>query len=270
MIIEPTIAIRLDGVSKRYFPNTNHEVVALDNISLDIYDGEWLYILGGNGCGKTSLLSVISKQCTPDDGAVTRRDNGRSASHFIESRYHHDLIPSMTIYENLMLVNSDGNVIPRLRNYHSTSHRIRFSETLHKFGLGLERRLDDQVIGLSGGQQQAVVAAKVLLSSASILLLDEFTSALDKRTAPVILQILREHCKKSGITVIAVTHDYYWIDDTADRVVLMESGMIFEILARGSAVNALNTKMQSSGQMKVSVVPQFTAEIVMEHLYGNK
>lgn len=267
--IEPSIAVRLEDVTKRFFSGTANEVVALDRISFDILAGEWLYVLGGNGSGKSTLLRAISGQCHPEEGRVVHRDNGCFAIHFVEFGSHHDLIPSMTIYENLMLVNTDRSRIPRLRNYHKKIHEMRFVEVLGKFGLGLEKRLGDQVVGLSGGQQQAVVAAKVLLSSATILLLDEFTSALDKKTAPIILRILRDHCRTTGITVIAVTHDYHWIDDTADRVVLMEGGKIVEIMHRSGYADVTDQISDDLQQIKHTKVHKFTTEIVMERLYGS-
>ena len=269
-VIESSVAIRLEDVTKRFFPGTANEVVALDGVSFDIHAGEWLYVLGGNGCGKSTLLRVISGQCYPEDGQVIRQDNGRSAIHFVESGSHHDLIPSMTIYENLMLVNTDRSRIPRLRNYHRKNHEMRFVGMLGMFGLGLEKRLGDQVVGLSGGQQQAVVATKALLSSATILLLDEFTSALDKKTAPIILRILKDHCRKNGITVIAVTHDYHWIDETANRVVLMEAGKVVEVMRRGPSSNSEGQPLDVRGYIKQTMVRQFTAEIVMERLYGSR
>jgi len=268
--IQSSIVVRLEDVTKRFFPGTANEVVALDRISFEIYAGEWLYVLGGNGCGKSTLLRTISGQYHPEEGCVVHRDNGRSAIHFVESGSHQDLIPSMTIYENLMLVNTERGRIPRLRNYHNKNHEIRFVKALSMFGLGLEKRLSDQVVGLSGGQQQAVVAAKVLLSSPTILLLDEFTSALDKKAAPIILRILRDHCRTNGITVIAVTHDYHWIDDTADRVVLMEAGKVVEIISRGEKSDVTGQVSDGRWQIRQTTVNKFTTEILMERLYGTR
>ncbi len=270
LIMKPSVEIELLDVTKSFFPNTTSEVTALDNVSLDIYSGEWLYVLGANGCGKSTLLRTISGQWSPSSGSVVIQDNGRSAIFFVESGSQYDLIPSMTVYENLMLVNSDKGWMPTLRSYHSTSHKRRFVKTLQRFGLGIEHRISDQVIGLSSGQQQAVVAAKVLLSSAKILLLDEFTSSLDKKTAPVILRILREHCRANGITVVAVTHDYYWIEETADRVVLMETGQIVDILRRGSTENSSKERPRRQGHAKETIIQKFSADVVMERLYGKK
>ena len=265
-----SIVLRLEDVTKRFFPGTTNEVVALDKISFEIYAGEWLYVLGGNGCGKSTLLRAISGECHPEEGRVILKDNGRSAIHFVESGSHQDLIPSMTIYENLMLVNTDHSRIPRLRNFHNKNHEIRFMEVLGMFCMGLEKRLSDQLVSLSGGQQQAVVAAKALLSSPTILLLDEFTSALDKKAAPIILRILRDHCRTNGITVIAVTHDYHWIDDTADRVVLMEAGKVVEIMSRGGKSDVTGQAPDGRRQIRLTTVNKFTTEIVMERLYGTR
>lgn len=266
------IAIYIKGVTKRFSPGTVNEIVALDELSLEIPVGEWVYIVGGNGSGKSTLLRTIYGQWSPDSGTITTLDHKNSAIFFVESGNQNDLVPSMTVYENLMLTNHKGRNLPSLKRYRNKEERKRFIEILIKFNLQLENRLDDQVVGMSSGQQQAVVAAKVLLSGAKIILLDEFTSALDKKTAPVILRILQDHARINNVTIIAVTHDYQWIQETADRVVVMESGKVREILRAGDPDEncaAQNTETRHKDYREI-LVRELSADIVMERLYGQR
>lgn len=272
--ITSDIALCLRKVTKHFYPGTAAEIVALDNVSLNIYSGEWLYIVGGNGCGKSTLLRTIDGELAPDSGSINTSNSQHIKTFFVESGSHYILVPSMTIYENLMLANPEGRMLPSLRFYRDKTHRLLFSSTLEPFNLGLEKRLDEQIAGMSSGQQQAVVAAKVLLSGAKVILLDEFTSALDKKTAPAILKILKEYALSNKITIIAVTHDYHWLQDTADRVVLMESGRIREILSmRTSSMDDLACAQTVENKDYIeteTLVPALNADIIMEHLYGKK
>ena len=263
------IAIQIEGVSKRFQPGMANEIVALDNLWLDVLAGEWTYVVGANGCGKTTMIRTIFGQHDADSGQVTFPSASDTPSLFlVESAGQIDLIPSMTVYENLLLTNPTGNRFPSLRRYRNARSRERFEEVLSKFQLGLEHRLNDQVAGMSGGQQQAIVAAKVLLCGASIVLLDEFTSALDKKTAPIILQTLREYATKHAVTIVAVTHDYHWIADTADRVVIMESGTVKEVL-RKSSLAAVPSQTDSTAPPE-HAFDRLTSELIMERLYGSK
>ena len=264
-----SIAIHIEGVSKRFQPGMANEIVALDDIRLDVLAGEWTYIVGGNACGKTTMLRAIFGQYEVDSGEIKFPSSPDTPSLFlVESAGQIDLIPSMTVYENLLLTNPTGGRFPSLRRYMNTLNRKRFEEVLSKFQLGLEHRLNDQVAGMSGGQQQAIVAAKVLLCGASIVLLDEFTSALDKKTAPIILQTLREYATKNAVTIVAVTHDYHWISDTADRVVVMENGAIKEVL-RKSSLAAMSFRTDSTAPTEYAF-DKLTAELIMERLYGSE
>lgn len=262
--------ISLRGVSKRYRQNSESEITALHDVAIDIHRGEWLYVVGGNGSGKSTLLKVIWGQERPDAGSITFAGGVSPWMFFVESGTRGDLVPSMTVYENLVMTNPGKRRVPPFSRYRRSATADAFRAVLAKFGIGLEGRLHEQVGGMSGGQQQAVVAAKVLLSGASLILLDEFTSALDKKTAPIILSTLREHSRTSGVTVVAVTHDYHWIPQTADRVAIMESGSIREILRSRSPLAA-----EAAGQSTVPVssgpettVERLSSELIMERLYG--
>ena len=248
IMVQPVL--ELDKIQKTFRPGTSREIVAINDFSVTFDAGEWCYIVGGNGCGKSTLLRTISGELRPDSGEVRTVAPRYAGMCFVEGGTTTDLVPSMTVYENLLLANPSQRRIPSFRPYRDRTRRNEFIAVLEPFGLGLETRLDEQVACMSSGQQQVVVAAKVLLSGKKTVLLDEFTSALDKRTAPAILDILKRYGNEVDATIIAVTHDYHWIESTADRVILMDSGRIKEVLwAKDHAL---------------------TAPFIMERLYGDQ
>ena len=266
------IAIHIEDITKRFYPGTDNEIVALAGICLGVYSGEWMYVVGGNGCGKSTLLRTIIGQYKADSGKVEFPGLDDPSIFLVEAGNQNDLVPSMTAYENLLLTNPSRQSMPSLRWYRNQKRRQELADVLARFQLGLENRLDDQAVGMSSGQQQAIVAAKVLLSGATIVLLDEFTSALDKKTAPIILQIMQNYARDNNITIVAVTHDYHSIHDTADRIVVMEAGTIKEVLRKSKSFlgeSPEGDRIEHAGYSE-HIISELTSEIVMERLYGQK
>jgi putative ABC transport system ATP-binding protein len=231
---ETAVLTTLTGIGKRFAAGSDREVVALQGVTLTCRAAEWTYIVGGNGSGKSTLLRIISGELTPDEGSVEHLPEVQTRGIvYVEQGAAPNLVLTMTVYENLVIsaLRNRGR-FPGLQQYRRSDLRARFSDVLAQFGMGIENRLEDQVGLLSGGQQQAVVAAQVLLLKPSLILLDEFTSALDKRTAPVILSILQQTARSVGAAIVAVTHDFHWIESTGDRVVVMDGGRIKSVLHR--------------------------------------
>lgn len=222
------VRLKLENVCKMFNQGQVDEIAALSNIDIEFYPGEWVYIVGSNGSGKTTLLRIINAEISVDFGKMS--DGHLDRTYFLESNTLANLVPKMTIYENLLLSISRNSLCPSLKSYFKKQHVEYFVDVLSQFGLGLENRLNEQAINLSSGQQQAVAMAKVFIAQRDIVLLDEFTGALDKKTSPIILNALRQYKEKNGATIIAVTHDLYPIQDTADRVVILDSGRIVEVL----------------------------------------
>jgi len=245
---ETAVLATLTGVSKRFSVGSDREVVALQDVSLICRAAEWTYIVGGNGSGKSTLLRVISGELAPDEGSVVYRTEVQERGIvYVEQGAAPNLVLTMTVYENLV-ISALGchSRFPGLQQYHRPDLRARFSDVLAQFGMGIENRLEDQVGLLSGGQQQAVVAARVLLVKPSVILLDEFTSALDKRTAPVILSILKQTARSAGAAIVAVTHDFHWIESTGDRVVVMDGGRIKSVVHRTEHPLTVQSVMEAS------------------------
>lgn len=221
------VKLKLVNISKKYNYRHTDEITAVDSVSVDFYAGEWVYIVGGNGSGKSTLLKIINNDIKPDSG--TFYNNG-SDTYLLEANTLSNLAPKMTIYENLTLSASPTTLFPSIRFFSKKERESYFMEILAQFKLGLEKRLHEQVLNLSSGYQQTVAIAKVFIAKRNIILLDEFTSALDKKTAPIIYEAIKRYKVKNNATIIAATHDFHPIKDTADRVAVLDNGRMVEIL----------------------------------------
>jgi putative ABC transport system ATP-binding protein len=205
-VAEPIVQIR--GVSKSY-RRDSLAVPVLDNITLDVPAGEFLGLMGPSGSGKTTLLNLIAGIDRPDSGTVSvgGTDVARlSESQLAKWRSTHigfvfqfyNLIPVLTAYENVEL--------PLLLTPLSKAQRKEHVQTA--LGLvGLGDRVDHYPRQLSGGQEQRVAIARALAADPTILVADEPTGDLDRKSADEVLTLLERLNKEFKKTIVMVTHD---------------------------------------------------------------
>jgi putative ABC transport system ATP-binding protein len=222
------VMIRIDGLTKRY--RLGQEIItALDNVSLEIAEGEFLCILGTSGSGKTTMLHIMAGLERPSRGSVFIKDINlskmkeknmavfrRKYMGFIFQSYH--LIPSLTALENVTLPLIFGGTATKVRAKSARDMLVQ---------VGLKDRLQNRPTEMSGGQQQRVSIARALINNPKIVFADEPTGNLDTKTSSEIMGILSEKVKASGTTLIMVTHDLE-IANYADRVIRMVDGHIIE------------------------------------------
>jgi putative ABC transport system ATP-binding protein len=220
--------IELKNINKTFNKNAENEVKALNEITIAFNPKEWTYIIGGNGSGKSTLLKIINQELTPDKGELFFNEYTKNDLFFVDQTTLKNLVPAMSIYENLIFGLRNEGIFPNLNFYTQKKYKQKIIDILKDFNLGLENRLDEQVRFLSGGEQQIIVAARILLSKSKILLMDEFTSSLDQKWAPFILQKLKNNVIANNIMVIAVTHDFSQIESIGDRVIMLKNGRIIE------------------------------------------
>ncbi|MGE5144735.1 MAG: ABC transporter ATP-binding protein [Acidobacteriota bacterium] len=203
---EPIVQIR--GVSKSY-RRDSLAVPVLDNISLDVPEGEFLGLMGPSGSGKTTLLNLIAGIDRPDSGTVSVA--GTDVAQLSESQLakwrsthigfvfqFYNLIPVLTAYENVEL--------PLLLTPLSKAQRKEHVQAA--LGLvGLADRLDHYPRQLSGGQEQRVAIARALAADPTILVADEPTGDLDRKSADEVLTLLDRLNKEYKKTIVMVTHD---------------------------------------------------------------
>jgi putative ABC transport system ATP-binding protein len=215
--------IDLDEISKRYRIG-DHDVVALDEVSLHVDDAAFVVILGPSGSGKTTLLNMIGALDTPTSGTVSISGNDithasnaerarmrRSTLSFVFQAFN--LFPGLTALENVQFGADAAQRADAAARATDALRRVGLSERLHHFPHQL-----------SGGEQQRVAIARALATGNPILLADEPTGELDFRTGVQILGVLREQAA-AGMTVLIVTHNRE-ISRVADRVIELSSGTI--------------------------------------------
>jgi spermidine/putrescine transport system ATP-binding protein len=211
------VDVRLERLTKRF-----DDVVAVDDISLEIEHGRFFALLGPSGCGKTTTLRMIGGFEEPTSGRIYlgERDVSGLASYKRDVNtvfQSYALFPHLSIFENLAFG-------LRRRGIKGDELRRRVLEALELVGLtGLENRRPRQ---LSGGQQQRIALARALVNHPRVLLLDEPLGALDLKLRKQMQLELKRIQHEVGITFIHVTHDQEEAMTMADRIVVMNGGRI--------------------------------------------
>ena len=201
------------------------EVHALRGVDLDLYEGEFIVLLGPSGSGKSTLLNILGGLDVPTAGHVAYRGKDltsdddtllttyrRNHVGFVFQFYN--LIPSLTARENVALVTeiAKNPMVPK--------------DALEMVGLG--HRLDHFPAQLSGGEQQRVAIARAVSKQPDVLLCDEPTGALDIQTGIVVLEVIQRVNRELGTTTAVITHNAA-IADMADRVVHVSDGRISSV-----------------------------------------
>jgi iron(III) transport system ATP-binding protein len=212
--------LRIDRVSKNF-----GSFQALKNISLDIFEGEFVCFLGPSGCGKTTLLRAIAGLDIQSSGRIEQGDRDISALPPAQRDFG-IVFQSYALFPNLTV---SDNVGYGLRNTGMRKADIqeRIQALLAMVGLkGQEKKFPTQ---LSGGQQQRVALARAIAMSPGLLLLDEPLSALDARVRLHLRGELKQLQRRLGVTTIMVTHDQEEALAIADRIVVMNDGNIEQV-----------------------------------------
>ena len=212
--------IKIKNVSKNF-----EEVVAIDNINVDIARGEFFSLLGPSGCGKTTLLRILAGFEYPSSGSV-----------FIDNLDVTDITPNLRptnmVFQNYAIfphINVKRNIEFGLRKEKLSKDELdkRVQDALKMVQLeGYEDRYSNQ---LSGGQRQRIALARALVKQPKVLLLDEPLGALDKKLREEMQLELRNLQRSIGITFIFVTHDQEEAMTMSDRVAVMNKGKILQI-----------------------------------------
>jgi putative ABC transport system ATP-binding protein len=219
--------LEVKNIHVTFNKSTNNAIEALHNFTAQFKENEWVYVIGGNGSGKTTLLRILNRELMPDSGELVFNNFSPTDLLFVDQSTIRNLIPSMTVYENLIFGLKEDKMLPNLRFYNKQGYRDKVKTILEEFNIGLEKRLNEQVKFLSGGEQQIIVASRIMISNPKILLMDEFTSSLDQKWAPFILKKLKKHALESNIMVLAITHDYSQIKEVGDRIIMLRNGRIY-------------------------------------------
>lgn len=222
--------IKFSGVTKIFDP----DIVALEDIYLDIDRGEFVYLVGETGSGKTTLLRCIYREVLPTRGhisvggramrkigryelALFRRDVGMIFQDFC-------LLPDYTAFENVAFV-LEVMGVPKAE----IDERV--TDVLKT--VGIWRRRNMKPLQLSGGEQQRLAIARAIVNEPSLILADEPTGNLDNHTADEIMQLLLD-INASGTTVLMATHNQYLVNSYKQRVIEIKRGRVIRDEKEGS------------------------------------
>jgi putative ABC transport system ATP-binding protein len=213
--------------AQKWIQNGARRVDILKGISLIIPAGQFVAIVGASGSGKSTLLGLLAGLDSPSSGEIwldgvpihnlaeaqLAAVRGRKIGFVFQS---YQLIPTLTALENVLLpfeLNSEGSGLKKSR------------ELLQS--VGLAERMDHYPVQLSGGEQQRVAIARAFVVEPPIIMADEPTGNLDSTNGRMILDLLLEHNKRAGTTLVLVTHDPE-VASTADRKIVLRDGRIVE------------------------------------------
>jgi putative spermidine/putrescine transport system ATP-binding protein len=212
--------LHIEGIDKRY-----GDIHAVDDLTLEVADGEFVVLLGPSGCGKTTTLRVVAGFAEPTSGTVWLGERDitylppwkRNAGLVFQN---YALFPHLTVAENVAF-GLQMRKITALEIARRTNDVLRLVRLEH-----LSRRLP---VELSGGQQQRVALARALVFRPDVLLLDEPLSSLDAKLRQEVRVEIRELQRNLGLTTVMVTHDQEEALTMADRLVVMHDGAVRQV-----------------------------------------
>lgn len=221
----------LSDVKMVFFKGTPDEKVALNNLSLEVNQGDFITIIGANGAGKSTLFNAIAGTYLTDEGRILLEGKDITAmpehkrARFIGRLFQDPMkgsAPGMSIEENLALAAGHGGWLSTI----SKKDKKIFREKLALLGMGLEDRMNSPVGLLSGGQRQALTLMMSTINPPKILLLDEHTAALDPGTAEKVLNLTTQIVDENKITCLMITHNMQSALDLGNRTIMMDKGRV--------------------------------------------
>jgi len=226
--------LKLHNVRKVFNANTVNEKIALTNLSLELKEGDFVTVIGGNGAGKSTMLNAVAGVFPVDSGSISIGQNDVTAlaehrrAPFIGRVFQDPMMgtaANMEIEENLALAFRRGQ--SRGLRWGITSHeREQYRNSLAALELGLENRLTSKVGLLSGGQRQALTLLMATLKKPKLLLLDEHTAALDPKTAAKVLETTDRIVNRDKLTTMMITHNMKDAIAHGNRLIMMFNGRI--------------------------------------------
>jgi putative ABC transport system ATP-binding protein len=226
--------ISLQKISKFFNKGKTNEVTALNDISLQINEGEFVVVVGSNGSGKTTLLNIIAGVELPSAGTIEINGNDVTPlPEYKRSRWvarvfqnpNNGTAPDLTILDNFRLAalrTQRKNMTIGI----NAAFKKKVQEKISDLGMGLENKINQPMGNLSGGQRQALTLLMSVMDDTNILLLDEPTAALDPKSALVVLKLADKLNKELGVTTILITHNIKDAHQYGNRLIQLNEGKI--------------------------------------------
>ncbi|WP_082224662.1 ABC transporter ATP-binding protein [Halolamina rubra] len=219
------LSLELDGITKEYTEDDGSTVVAVDDVSLDVYEGEFIVLVGPSGCGKTTTLRIVAGLEQPTRGSL------RIGGEDVAGREPRERDIAM-VFQNYALYPHKtvrGNIaFPlKIRKYPDDEIETRVQDTADLLGIG--ELLDRHPADLSGGQQQRVALGRAIVRDPAVFLFDEPLSNLDAKLRIQMRTELNKLHDRVGRTSVYVTHDQVEAMTLSDRVVVMNDGTVQQV-----------------------------------------
>ncbi|WP_336057427.1 amino acid ABC transporter ATP-binding protein [Nitratireductor sp. CH_MIT9313-5] len=218
--------IRIKGLTKRFGTNT-----VLDNLDLEVREGERVVIIGPSGTGKSTLLRTLNFLEKPDEGVIRIGDvevdagNASRKQQLALRRQTSFVFQNYALFANKTAIENIAEGLTTVRGWDREKAFARAREILGT--IGLAEKEGSYPSALSGGQQQRVGIGRAMASQAPLMLIDEPTSALDPEWIDEVLQLLKKVADERQ-TMLVVTHEMQFARDIADRVIFMDGGKFVE------------------------------------------
>lgn len=223
--------LELKDIDVVFNNNINGNIITsvLQKLNLSVAEGEFVVIVGNNGCGKSTLFNTIAGHIQPKNGHiyidqmdVTQQTPAQRSSDvaLVMQEPGVGTIANMTIEENLSLAYLRGQK-RTLRMHNTIKRRQIFKEYLAMLNMNLENKLDQLVGTLSGGQRQALSLIMAIIADYKILLLDEITAALDPKTSDIVMELAAKLVHEQKRTAILITHNMHYALTYGDKTLLM-------------------------------------------------
>lgn len=230
--------LSINNIYKVFNAGTINEKVALDNLNLELNDGDFVTVIGGNGAGKSTLLNAISGVWPLDGGSividgvdVTKMPEYKRAR-FLGRVFQDPMMGTaadMEIQENMALAIRRGKKRGLGWEIRKEEREL-FKKELSILELNLENRLTTKVGLLSGGQRQALTLLMATIQKPKLLLLDEHTAALDPKTAQKVLELSEKIVSNNNLTTLMITHNMKDAIKYGNRLIMMNNGkVIFDV-----------------------------------------
>ena len=226
--------LRIENIEK-YYGNKTNITKAVDNISFNVDDGEFVVIMGASGSGKSTLLNCISTIDRVTSGHIYLKGQditklkGRQLTKFRRDSLgfifqDFNLLDTLTAFENIALA-----LTIKKTNYKLIDDKVNKIAS----ALGIKEILNKYPYELSGGQKQRVACVRAIVTNPDLILADEPTGALDSKSARLLLESLNTLNQKLNATILMVTHDCFTAS-YGDRVIFIKDGKIFSEIVKGN------------------------------------
>lgn len=225
--------IMIQNVSKRYPTGVN----AIQDLSLSIEKGDFVFVIGSTGCGKSTLIKMLYREEKPTKGKIIV--GGLDVAKLRNSKVY-------KIRRKIGVVFQDFKLLPKSTVYENVAFALEVlglpKDEIHVKVLkvlelvGLKHKAKNYPNELSGGEQQRVAIARAIVNGPKLLICDEPTGNLDEKTSLEIMDVL-EQVNKLGTTIIMVTHDTKIVEKCKKRTILLDSGRVLKDYAKGTYKN---------------------------------